>query len=246
MKMTEKNGILYLESGRLELYTPSSYGDGINSMEGEIFHVFGLCPYKFYEKVTDKKPKKVGVLNIPSMIMTYPADVEMNVTDTIWNGIYDYSNANSYTVLEFADKHMFMTKNIIRRLDNVNMFMNMILGTKLDNNIPYNMLSRAWIKNMVMNDNDLGVPSTTIDLIIYELCRYIEDSSKPFGSVFGKNPKMSPVAYRFAGIREVCAANSVFTALAFEDQNSMLDASLNMTQQEKDQKISPLEQIIKF
>lgn len=246
MKMTEKNGIFYLDSGKIELYTPSSYAEGINSIDGEIFNLFGLCPYKYYEKPTDKKPKKVGILNNPSMITTYPVDMRRDVEDRIWDGIYDYSNMNSYTVLEFEAGHKFMAKNIIQRLDNVNMFMNMILGTKIDNNIPYPYLSPAWIKNMDMNDNDLGVPATTIDLIIYELCRYVEDTSKPFGSVFGKKPDMSPVAYRFANIREVCASNSVFTALAFEDMNSMLDASLNMTQQEKDQKISPLEQIIKF
>ena len=131
-------------------------------------------------------------------------------------------------------------------MDNVNLFLELLLGSKLDNNIPYTYLSQAWVKNMSMNDNDLGVPITTIDLIIYELCRYINDKSKPFGAVYGKDPTISPVAYRFANIREICATNSVFTALAFEDMNSMLDASLNMTQKEKDQKISPLEQIIKF
>lgn len=246
MKFKEKNGDLYLESGKIELYTPSSYANGINSIEGEIFHVFGLCPYKYYEKPNDKKPKKVGILNTPSMIISYPVDMYRDVEDNIWEGIYDHTNMNSYTVLEFAAGHRFISKNIIQKLDNVVLYMSMMLSAKIDNNIPYPYLGKAWIKNMIMNDNDLGIPATTIDLIVYEMCRYQGDSSKPFGMVYGKDPKISPVSYRFANIREVCATNSVFTALAFEDMNSMLDASLNMTQQERDQKISPLEQIIKF
>lgn len=246
MKVNEKSGQFYLDDGRLELYTPSSYLERINTIDGGVFNLLGLCPYKFYAKANDKKPTKVGILNVPSMINTYPVDIEMNVEDAIWTGIYDYSNMNNYTVLHFDAGRPFTDKNGIKKLDNVNLFMELMLGSKLDNNIPYPYLSQAWIKNMFMNDNDLGVPSTTVDLVIYELCRSIKDASKPFGAVYGKDPTISPVAYRFANIREVCATNSVFTAIAFEDMNSMLDASLNMTQKEKDQKISPVEQVIKF
>lgn len=245
MKISDKNNIFYLDEGRLEIYTPSNY-DSINHNEGDAFKVFGLCPYKFYTNPKDTKPSKVGIINEPSMMTVYPVDMELKVEDDIWGKKFSYTNTNEYTVLHFASGRKLMDKNMIQNLDNVNLFMDLLLGAKLDNNIPYPYLSQAWMKNMAMNGQDLGAPITIIDLIIYELCRSITNKDKPFGAVYGKDPSVSPVAYRFANVREVCATNSVFTALAFEDMNSMLDSSLNMTQKEKDQKISPLEQIIKF
>ena len=246
MKISEKNNVFYLDEGRLELYSPSKYMERINYIDGEVAHVFGLLLYKFYPSATAKKPSKVGVLNNPSMIMIYPTDTELKVTDGIWDGIYDDYNMNEYAVFHIEAGRKLMDKNIIPKVDNVNVFMDALLGASLDNNIPYNYLSKIWIKNMFMNNCDLGIPAPTIDLVISSLCRYKHDKDKSFGSVYGKNPKISPVAYKFANTREVCAMNSVFTGLAFEDMNSMLDSSLNMTQQQKDQKISPLEQIIKF
>ena len=246
MKFSEKNGTLYLEQGRMELYTPYEYGERVNSIDGDLFTVMGFLPYKYYAKATDKTPTKVGILNNPSMINTYPVDISRKVTDNIWGNKYKHSNENEYTVLHFEEGHRFMEKNIIMKLDNVTIFMDLLLAGKIDNNIPYTYLSQAWIKNMLMNDHDLQVPATTIDLVLYELCRYAGDKSKPFGMVYGKDPTIPPIAYTFATIREVCAANSVFTGLAFEDMNSMLDASLNMTKSEREQKISPIEQTIKF
>lgn len=246
MKISEKNGIYYLDEGKLELYTPQKYLDSINSIDGERTNIMGLCLYKYYNKVTDKKPSKVGVFNNPSMIVCYPLDIFKNVKDKIWDGVYDYSNENEYTVLHFEGGSRLMNKNIIKNLDNITMFMDLLFGSKLDNNIPYNLLSQCFIKCLDMNGESLGVPYSIMNLVIRKLCVSIKDPSKSFGEIYGKNPKISPVAYKFIGIRQICASDSVYTAISFEDMNSMLDASLNMTQKEKDQNISPLEKIIKY
>ena len=246
MKISEKNGIYYLDEGRLELYTPQKYLGSVNNIEGEKAHVMGLVLYKYYDKLTDTKPSKVGVLNDPSMVVFYPVDISMNVKDKIWTGIYDYSNENEYTVLHFQKGSRLMNRDIVRNLDNVTIFMDLMLSSKIDNNIPYNMLSQCWIKNLNMNKQSLDVPYSIINLLIYKLCVSIKTPNKQFGEIFGKDPKISPVAYKFVSIRQICASDSVYNALSFEDMNSMIDASLNMTQLEKDQKISPLEKIIKY
>ena len=83
-------------------------------------------------------------------------------------------------------------------------------------------------------------------MVIAELCRSKHNQDVKFANVIGKNPKISPVSYVFTNIRNVCAANSVFSALTFEDMNAMLDASLNTTSTGREQKTSPMEQITKF
>ena len=246
MKITAKDNVCYLSDGRLEIFTPQKYLGSSSHIDGDKVLALGLVPYKFYAKITDKKPIKVGIFNNPSITTFYPVDIEQNVTDGIWTGIYDYTNENEYMKLVFEGGGKLFDQFGVKHLDNVVLSTDLLLAGKLDNNIPYSYLATSWIKNMVMNNVSLSVPATVINMIIYELCRSVHNKDVRFASVIGKDPKTSPVAYRFANIREICASNSVFSALAFEDMNSMLDASLNMTLMEKEQKISPLEQLIKM
>ena len=90
----------------------------------------------------------------------------------------------------------------------------------------------------------LGVPVATMELIIHAMC--IDPvTGKSFGKVLGEDPKHSTIGYTFMNVREASAA-SIFGALSFEDQNAMLDVAINMTNQNKEQKISPLEKVIKY
>lgn len=246
MEFIEKNNIFHLKEGRLEFYTPQSYLGRYNAILGERMEIIGLVPYKWYKSKNDTKPTKVGIFNNPSVIVTYPLDIIQNVKDSIWDGIYSTTNTNEYTKLIFEGGDRMMNKYIVQNLNNVTNFTTLLIEGKIDNNIPYPYLCKAWLKNQMMNDKDLHVPATTLNAVIYELCRWQKNKDVRFGSVLGKDPTHSPVDYRFIGIRQICASNSVFAALAFEDMNSMLDSSLNMTTKEKEQKISPLEEIIKY
>lgn len=246
MKTTVKDGVIHLDSGKLEIYTPQVYVGSIASINGDTAATLGAAVYKYYTDPKDKKPSKVGVLNIPSIITFYPTYLESNVKDTIWDGIYDDLNENEYTVLSFEAGSKIMNQYSIKHLNNVVSFFDLLIERKIDNNIPYNMLSKIFMKNCTMNGVDLGCPISIIDLIIYKLCRSKKDINKPFAHVIGKDPKVSQVAYQFVNIRDICSTDSVFAALAFEDMNSMLDSSLNMTLREQEQNVSPIEQIIKM
>lgn len=244
MKLSSKNNVTYLNEGRLEIFTPQSYLGSSTDIDGEKVKCLGLVPYKFYSKITDKKPSKIGVFNSPSKTTFYPVDIEQNVTDRIWTGVYSESNENEYMKLTFESGGKLYDQFGVKGLDNVVLFTDLLLGGKIDNNIPYTILATAWIKNMTMNNVSLSVPAPVINMIISELCRSQKDPNKKFAYVIGKDPKVSPVSYKFANIREICASNSVYAALSFEDMNSMLDSSLNMTAQGKPQNISPVEQIM--
>ena len=246
MKTSVKDGVIHLDEGKLEVYTPQGYIGSVASINGDTASTLGAVVYKFYKNPKDKKPTKVGVMNIPSIITFYPTYIESNVKDTIWDGIYDDLNENEYTVLSFEPGSKLMNQYNIKHLNNVVSFFDLLIERKIDNNIPYGLLSKIFMKNCTMNGVNLGCPISVTDLIIYKLCRYKNDINKPFAHVIGRNPKVSPVAYQFVNIRNICSTDSVFAALAFEDMNSMLDSSLNMTLKEQEQNISPIEQIIKM
>lgn len=246
MKTKIKDNIIYLDEGRLEIFTPQKYMGRYNIILGSSMQTFGLVVYKFYKNVSDKKPTEVGVLDCPSVITLYPIDIKHKVMDTIWDGKYSDLNENEYTMLTFEAGSKLTDQFIVQSLDNVVIMTNLVLNGDLDNNIPYQYLTPAWIKNMSINNKSLRVPATTLNMVISELCRSKHNQDIKFASVIGKNPKTPPTSYIFTNIRNVCAANSVFSALTFEDMNAMLDASLNATSTGREQKISPMEQITRF
>ena len=245
MKFKTDNGIVYLQEGKIELFTPQKYIDQkICNIKGLEVSTLGLLPYKYYNKVTDTKPAHVGVFNEPTIVTFFPTDLSQNETDRIWDGIYDYSNENEYCKLTFEAGSRVYDSYLIKSLNNVSIYTEALFGGKLDNNIPYQYLSQSFYKNTMMNGCDLSVPCPVMQLIIQELCRSIKNPTKRFSEVIGKDPSTSPVAYKFANIREICASNSVFAALSFEDHNAMLDASINMTAEQRAQQTSPLEKIL--
>ena len=52
--------------------------------------------------------------------------------------------------------------------------------------------------------------------------------------------------YATSNMREICAQNSTFAAITYEDMDSMLITSLNRSKLKKAQVESPLERIIKY
>ena len=54
MKISEKNGVYYLDEGKLELYTPQKYMGSINTIDGDKANIMGLVLYKYYDNYIKK------------------------------------------------------------------------------------------------------------------------------------------------------------------------------------------------
>lgn len=234
-----------LTKGVLKIYILQKYVDtNIARVEGPVVGSLGLVPFRWYDSLKSaeaEKPSVTGTLNIPSYIKFYPQDVDTDKEIKI----YDESYEKPYTVLTMTDGYKCFQREIIMDLDNVTLFEETMLAGRLDDNIPYNMLTSSWIKNMITNDVSLHVPITTLSTIVRELCRHPKDPSKTFAQYIAKQKNPSMIGYRFASIREL-SASSVFGGLSFEDFNYMADLGLSMTKEDKEQKISPVEDILKL
>lgn len=234
-----------LDKGVLKTYILQKYIDtSLGKIEGPTVWSLGLVPFRWYSDMKSAdadKPTITGTVNIPSYIKFYPQDVE---SDNLMK-VYDQSYEKPYTVLTFGDGYNCFQAEIIRDLDNVTLFEDMILNARLDDNIPYDMLTPSWIMNMIMNDVSLHVPVTTLSTIVNAICRDANNMDVRFSEVLAKQKNPSMIGYRFANIQELSAA-SVFGGLSFEDFNYMADLGLNMTKEEREQKISPVEDILKL
>lgn len=234
-----------LTRGILKVYISQKYVDtNIARVEGAKVGSLGLVPYRWYETIKtmeSDKPSKTGTLNIPSFIDFYPQDIDMGTTVKI----YDKSYEKSYCVLTLVDGYKCFQSEIIRNLDNVSLFVETILSGRLDDNIPYDMITTAWLKNMSMNDYSLKVPIATLSTIVMQMCRNPNNLNQTFAEYIAKQKNPSMIGYRFTNIREL-SASSVFGGVSFEDFNYMVDLGVNMTKEEKEQKISPIEDILKL
>lgn len=236
-----KNNMVELEQGKLELFVDQRYMDSpMGTQFGNCVEAFGLLPYRYYKNPNDKTPSEIGTLNNPTIAKFHPVTIDTNQTVQI----YKNSKEKKYTVLTFESGTDMWSIYNIKALANAEIFLHAIMMGKLDNNIPYTMIVPAWLKNQEMNSVSLNVPATILELFVHVVCRDPK-TGKPFGEVLAKDPNHSVIGYTFINSRRA-AASSVFGGLSFEDQNAMLDIAINMTRDEKEQRLSPLEKIIKY
>jgi hypothetical protein len=77
------------------------------------------------------------------------------------------------------------------------------------------------------------------------MMRNPNDLSQKFSRIAG-NEGVSDYSYFPASVRQVCQYNSTFTAVTFEDIDSMITSSLNKAREKTPENTSPVEQVIKF
>lgn len=235
-----------LTKGVLKLYVLQNYIDtNIGKIEGSTVTCIGLLPYRWYEnlKAADAdKPSAVGTLQVPTTIKLYPQDVDSDKPVLIYPNSLE---TKPYCILTFADGYKCLQNEIIRDLENAMLYLEVYLGGRLDNNIPYNLLTPSWVDNLTMNDISLSVPIPVISTITGQLCRDPGNMDRRWSEVMHKQKKPSMIGYKFINIRDM-AASSVFGGLSFEDFNYMVDKALIMTAEGDEGRPSPIEDIVKL
>lgn len=225
----------------LEMYIPVYYFESkLAENSGTSIRVFGLFNLRVF---VNNKPMKLETLNIPSMIYIYPSEIEKRNIQLIKG---EDGTEEQYIVAKFYKDNKIMVNSISQDASNVELFLNLIFNNKLPSSISYHDVLNVWLKNLQLNNIKLGVPSAPLEIIIREIYRNKNKLEETFSKVIGKNPNISPFSYKTANIREICARNSTFAALTFEDMDSMITSSLNIQKYKKEETISPIEKIIKM
>lgn len=234
------NGMVVLDSGRLELFVYNKYLGNLTEIEGDIVNSIGLMPYRFYTKWDDEKPSKVGTITIPSTVAFRPTELEMDQTVTI----YPESDPKDYMIMTFFEKEKCWSNMLIQSMSAGMSFTKAMFAAKLDTNIPYNMLTPYWQLIGIKNNFDVGISGPAMGTVVRHLCRYKKDRSVFYSQILEKNPKIGQVSYQLLNSRELCAENGVFASISFEDMNASIDNSINITRQKRKQPTNPLEDII--
>ena len=225
----------------MEIYIPETFfTTKLAEIEGTLVKTFGLLPCR----IKDKNDKIIvnHTLNMPTTIILHFNDIYKTKIN-----LYEFegSEPDSYRVLKFYNNDIVMSNVVHKDSSNAELFMKLMCGGKIKN-VPYDKILDIWQKNLDLNGVNLGVPSSILELIMAEIYRNPKNPNEKFSKYINNKPDVSKTLYRASNIREICSRNSTFTALTFEDFDTMMTASLNMNKYNKKQVESPIEKVIKM
>lgn len=226
----------------MELYIPRYYIESkLCENIGDHFDILGVGLLRTFKDIEGKHPNKLEVLNIPTIISTFPNTFEYQTLDLRNNG-----NEEEYLVLKYYNKDIFSPIHIVKRTEVFTMFLKTLRAGKVPSAIGYDDILSILMKSMALNGIDFPITQVIYEIIIMKIYRDKDKPEQPFGVTIGKNPKISPYDYITANAREITSYSSTFAALSFEDIDTMMINSINNAQENKKETTSPLEEIVKY
>lgn len=236
------NKYIYLDTSYAEFYIPLYYfeasGDVAIDM-GDIIKALGIFEVGFFE---NGKLKEMKTFNLPTWTEFFVYDSEDRDVPLPGNN----GNTTPCRVVKYLKGQKIMNAAVIEDSSNAETFLNFIIRGKLPTFLKYEDAIKIWRKNQELNSVHLGVPSVIQELVLSNSYRYKGDQNKKFSHVIGKDTSISQYDYIMNNIRQICQYTSTFTALTFEDLDSMVTTSLNRTRLKTDETESPLEDLIKL
>lgn len=230
---------IYLDCQYCEFYIPMYYFDSTQKLatdKGDIINVFGIINVGIFE---NNKLKELKTLKLPTLIDIYHYDSDVREVELISGEIVPCR------VIKYLKGAKIMPARIIQTFNSCKAFLNYILTGNTPKLIPYSKILELWRKNQTIHGVHFGVSSLYLEMVVAGMSRNPKELSEKFCKVVGDSG-VSEYDYHPSSVRQVCQYNSTFTAITFEDFDSMVTTSLNKARDKTKETISPVEQIIKF
>lgn len=236
-----KGRSVILNDSYCEFYIPMFYFDkNYNFAEdlGDTISTFGIINVGIFN---NGKLSYVDTLNIPTWISVNCNESENRVVSIPGEGEIPCK------VIKFYQGNEMFNNSIVEDSENSQTYLRFITFGKLPRSIPYSKSPQVWKKNQTLNNVDFGVPPLIQEMILSVAYRYKYNSALKFAKVIGKpNSKVSDFDYEMASIRSICQYSSTFSAITFEDIDSMITASVNRLREKKEESESPIEGLFKL
>lgn len=224
--------VLFNGEGELIYYIPEKYfNNNVAITIGEIIQTMGIFTYGLYDK--NGKQLKLDRFKCPTVLQCKPS----LVTKEPKLKLIGTKEELPYRLLHFKnDDELICNVNIPKSIDNVDMFVNLLVGGNLPSNIPYNELHEYIIKNAELNGFNYKVSAQLIGIIIGELYRDPKDLSKPF-RLSGMTDMLD---YKAIPIVKVPKYTSPYTAITSENADEAIAAAMTTSGKTE----SPLEKVM--
>lgn len=214
------------------------FNSGVAMVTGEFINILGIFSYAIYDIKTDKPIGKLKNFNFPTAFLCQPYMIdkvkELKLTKD--------SDIADYRILKFkkGDKLIVETK-VPQMVENVEAFVKLFVITgHIPNTIPYDQLHQYFLDNIEYSGNSYsGVPNQMIGIFISQICRDVNDVTKPFR--LSKEKKAGDMtAYKSISVKDVPKYTSAYASFTSE----VFDDAIVYATQIKDNKSSPLERVL--
>lgn len=149
-------------------------------------------------------------------------------------------------VLKYFKGHEIFDDYIVQDAVNAQHFVEMVLKGKIPKTLAYDKMMEVWNKNLSLNNANLGVPAVNRELIASVQYRDQKSPTQTFAARLNNDPNATMYDFAMVNMRQICQFTSTFTALTFEDFDSMVTSSIKRTKEHLPEPESPLEKIIKM
>ncbi len=223
----------------LEIYIPESYMSGTKSAMarqiGENIETIGLFLFKFKDKVYK---------------LSYPIKMMFSFSEKYkWSGrLKPGIEADDYIVFKLKPGDAFCYDlNHMEDPDDLVFFISKLIEEgKMPKIISYDSILPLLINAMEASGYiGLGVSSTTYELLISELFRNKNKIVEAFRFYINNNPK-AMYNYKQVKLNKLPELTSTFTGIMGEDSKQQIAAAILHNRENREEKTSPMEKLIKF
>lgn len=233
-KVYIKDGYLYNKE-KMRVFIPrikdDSEGDiDLVGFEQESTYItcLGIVPVKFYDK-NDKETCST-LLSIPSLLSF---------------NLYAEAQEEPDNIIITYEPDSAVTKLAIRQnITNVEYFINQIFLYSKTPQIPYHLIVQMLFNCLMMNKIDLASPSFLYELLTRRVCR--TEDNDTFAKIYGKNPSVDPLSYKKDNFRSLVQTSNFLSGLLFQDISNSVKKGLCSTLNNRKQRETPLETIVKI
>nr|DAF63257.1 MAG TPA: hypothetical protein [Myoviridae sp. ctXXl13] len=234
----EKDNFIFLDTNYCEFYIPEYYFDNKwATYQKDSINCLGVFEVGIGDSNGNIKERKT--LNVPVITDFYYND--MDETDITGSD----GTVEKCIVLKYTKGDKVMNSFVVKDSVNAALFLSMITKGKLPKTIKYTDLITVFNKNKALSGVNFGVPSSIEELVLAVSYRDKNDITRKFATVIGAG-KAGEYDYTTTSIRKICQYASTFSAMTFEDVNSMIITSVNRTRHKKNEMDSPVEKILKY
>lgn len=233
-KVYIKDGYLY-NKYKMKIFIPrvkdESEGDAdLVGFERESTYIAGLgvLPVKFYDK-NDKE--------IASSTLTIPALLYFNLYGEV-------QEETEYLIITYEPDSAVTKLAIRQNIVNVEYFINQIFLYSKIAQLPYPLIVQMMFNCMTMNKVDLDSPSIIYEMLVRRTCR--TEDNDTFAKVYGKNPSVDPLSYKKDNFRTLVQTSNFLSGLLFQDISNSVKKGLCSTLNNRKQRETPLETIVKI
>lgn len=209
--------------------------------EGKALKIVGIANMRIFDGHENGKCISGDlVFKLPTVIYTQPTAIERRKMV-----IKPEVGEIQYVVLKyFKDDLFIVSRSLVKIYENTEIFFKIFNNGKIPSTIPYTMTLQLMLDNLSINSQNLNTPPMIMSLMISESCRSRANRGIPFRKAFNNGDSVH--SYVATGFREIARNSSTYTAITFEDFDSMAEASVVKSRYNEEENDSPLEKMIRM